>query len=130
MFPFKDETSDDEAEEVRLRRRLVVSAATITVSGTRSSANEETSTDDRGETSGEDRTESSTEDRKTGTSESDVAASPNPRGNSSSKNKKKKKKKTITFSIFWTLEVPCLTDSFDNVQTCTVLLEIRIFSNK
>lgn len=91
MFPFKDETSDEE-EEVRLRRRLVVSA-TITVSGNRSSANEETSTDDRGETSGDDRAESSTEDRRTCTSESDVAASPNPRANSSSKNKKKKKKK-------------------------------------
>ncbi|XP_050727416.1 BCAS3 microtubule associated cell migration factor-like isoform X2 [Eriocheir sinensis] len=90
MFPFKDETSDEE-EENRLRRRLVVSA-TITVSGSRS-ANEETSTDDRGETSGDDRAESSTEDRRTGTSESDVAASPNPRANSSSKNKKKKKKK-------------------------------------
>uniref|UniRef100_A0A0P4WED6 BCAS3 WD40 domain-containing protein n=1 Tax=Scylla olivacea TaxID=85551 RepID=A0A0P4WED6_SCYOL len=91
MFPFKDETSDEE-EEVRLRRRLVVSA-TITVSGNRSSGNEETSTDDRGETSGDDRAESSTEDRRTCTSESDVAASPNPRANSSSKNKKKKKKK-------------------------------------
>lgn len=90
MFPFKDETSDEE-EEIRLRRRLVVSA-TITVSGSRS-ANEETSTDDRGETSGDDRAESSTEDRRTGTSESDVAASPNPRASSSSKNKKKKKKK-------------------------------------
>lgn len=90
MFPFKDETSDEE-EENRLRRRLVVSA-TIAVSGSRS-GNEETSTDDRGETSGDDRAESSTEDRRTGTSESDVAASPNPRANSSSKNKKKKKKK-------------------------------------
>lgn len=90
MFPFKDETSDEE-EEIRLRRRLVVSA-TISVSSSRS-ANDETSTDDRGETSGDDRAESSTEDRRTGTSESDVAASPNPRANSSSKNKKKKKKK-------------------------------------
>lgn len=90
MFPFKDETSDEE-EEIRLRRRLVVSA-TVTVTDSRP-ANEEASTDDRGETSGDDRAESSTDDRRTGTSESDVAASPNPRASSSSKNKKKKKKK-------------------------------------
>ncbi|XP_042237211.1 BCAS3 microtubule associated cell migration factor-like isoform X3 [Homarus americanus] len=91
MFPFKDETSDDE-EEVRLRRRIIVSA-TVTTSASRSSATEETSTDDRGETSGDDRGESSADDRKTATSESDVGASPNPRTNSSSKSKKKKKKK-------------------------------------
>lgn len=91
MFPFKDDTSDDE-DQVKLRRRIVVSS-TITVSASRSSMTDDTSTDDRGETSGDDRGESSTDDRKTGTSESDVGASPNPRASSSSKSKKKKKKK-------------------------------------
>lgn len=91
MFPFKEDSSDDE-DRVKLRRRIVVSAS-VTSSASRSSVTEETSTDDRGETSGDDRGESSTDDRKTATSESDVGASPNPRGSSSSKNKKKKKKK-------------------------------------
>lgn len=91
MFPFKEDTSDDE-EEIKLRRRIVVSAS-VTASASRSSATDETSTDDRGETSGDDRGESSTDDRKTGTSESDVGASPNPRASSASKNKKKKKKR-------------------------------------
>ncbi|KAK8749543.1 hypothetical protein OTU49_015420 [Cherax quadricarinatus] len=91
MFPFKDDTSDED-EEIRLRRRIVVSTV-VPTSGSRSSATDETSTDDRGETSGDDRGESSTDDRKTATSESDVGASPNPRTSSSSKCKKKKKKK-------------------------------------
>ncbi|XP_071529568.1 BCAS3 microtubule associated cell migration factor-like isoform X2 [Panulirus ornatus] len=91
MFPFKEDTSDDE-EEIQLRRRIVVSAS-VTASASRSSVTDETSTDDRGETSGDDRGESSTDDRKTATSESDVGASPNPRASSASKNKKKKKKK-------------------------------------
>lgn len=89
MFPFKEDTSDDE-EEVRLRRRVVVSA-TITCSTSRSSGADETSTDERGETS-DDRGESSTDDRRTATSESDVAASPNPRATSTSKKKKKKRR--------------------------------------
>lgn len=91
MFPFKDDSSDDE-DQVKIRRRIVVSAS-VTSSASRSSMTDETSTDDRGETSGDDRGESSTDDRKTATSESDVGASPNPRASSSSKNKKKKKKK-------------------------------------
>ncbi|KAK7078259.1 Breast carcinoma amplified sequence 3 [Halocaridina rubra] len=91
MFPFKDDTSDDE-EAVTLRRRVVVSGTPSSITS-RSSVTDETSTDDREETSGDDRGESSTDDRKTGTSESDVGASPNPRASSSSKNKKKKKKK-------------------------------------
>ncbi|XP_047495407.1 BCAS3 microtubule associated cell migration factor-like isoform X2 [Penaeus chinensis] len=89
MFPFKEDTSDDD-EEVRLRRRVVVSA-TITCSTSRSSGADETSTDERGETS-DDRGESSTDDRRTATSESDVAASPNPRATSTSKKKKKKRR--------------------------------------
>ncbi|XP_042880190.1 BCAS3 microtubule associated cell migration factor-like isoform X2 [Penaeus japonicus] len=89
MFPFKEDTSDDE-EEVRLRRRVVVSA-TITCPTSRSSGADETSTDERGETS-DDRGESSTDDRRTATSESDVGASPNPRATSTSKKKKKKRR--------------------------------------
>ncbi|XP_068228212.1 BCAS3 microtubule associated cell migration factor-like isoform X2 [Palaemon carinicauda] len=91
MFPFKEDTSDEE-DEVRLRRRVVVSG-TVSSTTSQPSAADEVSTDDRGETSGDDRAESSTDDRKTATSESDVGASPNPRASSSSKNKKKKKKK-------------------------------------
>ncbi|XP_066955101.1 BCAS3 microtubule associated cell migration factor-like isoform X3 [Macrobrachium rosenbergii] len=91
MFPFKEDTSDEE-DEVRLRRRVVVSGTVSSITS-QSSATDEVSTDDRGETSGDDKAESSTDDRKTATSESDVGASPNPRASSSSKNKKKKKKK-------------------------------------
>ncbi|XP_076035615.1 BCAS3 microtubule associated cell migration factor-like [Oratosquilla oratoria] len=86
MFPFKDHSSDEEEDEVKLRHRVVKHQVVNTT------ATSESSADDRGETSGDDRGESSADDRKA-TSESDVGASPNPRSVSSRKGKKKKKKR-------------------------------------